>query len=664
MLEIVLGRSPDVRKAALRVVEHRARLREANLSASPEFEVITRFYPLGFYTGLVQSVLGGFWEREERMRQAEAGILSALAEYARVRGWAAEQALQHYLGLLEAEELIPPLEEELKLREARASAARNLLREDALPPAEAAVRQREADDLRLRLVEARGLAVTSRAALNGLMGRPAVAPLTVARREIAADLPEELEPAIAEAHRRRRDIAQAGADAEEAAAAAEVRDFEMPRLDLRAGHGYSARRQRKGDFLEGLSVRSRFWTPVLLVPLEEARDERSRATVRQLQMEMERLQALAAFEVADAHQKLLQAREEARMAETRRGEAEASLRAARAAQRWGGPDTLLPATDLEIRAAEARRIGLARRYGVQRASLKLRYAMGVLPERVPLAGAGAIDRSTRAAVDAALPPDRRMPRALWIRDTDILEPPGNGEFVLDVASARGITAVFLVVSPPLLADRTDDCRRFLAAARLRGIAVQASFDASTDAEPRLDAIVRFHREGPEDARFAGVRLAVDPRAHDDWKAGDPDGATAACQDRLAACRARLRDAGIPLGADIPADLDDLTDGPPTLIERILDLADDVAVTAPGPTADDIRESVRQEVETAARADKGLWLGVSADPARLPPGFGATDWEALAADLERGQPGQHTIRGIAIDDYDAYRRLLLAITTPP
>ena len=49
LLRLVVERCPEIRQAILHVVEERAELRKADLSISPEFELITRLYPVGVF---------------------------------------------------------------------------------------------------------------------------------------------------------------------------------------------------------------------------------------------------------------------------------------------------------------------------------------------------------------------------------------------------------------------------------------------------------------------------------------------------------------------------------------------------------------------------------------------------------------------------------------
>jgi hypothetical protein len=78
LLARVKARNLRLRAAVYKVIEARARLREARVSMSPELSLMTRFYPLGMLAGLTQSVYGGLAERRALISNAESSLLSAL----------------------------------------------------------------------------------------------------------------------------------------------------------------------------------------------------------------------------------------------------------------------------------------------------------------------------------------------------------------------------------------------------------------------------------------------------------------------------------------------------------------------------------------------------------------------------------------------------------
>ncbi|RMF85318.1 MAG: TolC family protein, partial [Nitrospinota bacterium] len=405
IMQIVLGRNPEIRKAIFQIIEARARLREAQVDFGPEFSLLTRFHPLGVFTTLTQSILDGIWGRKARMHQAEESLLASVANYTRVRMAILDSALNSYLQFLEAEELIEVLKAELQVREEQRRVASLRSQHGTLLSPDLLAIEQGLAATQQKLAEARKSLEVARTTLNGLMGRRVDAPLSLQPKRVVVAVPEDVRQAITRARSQRPELQEAQAQLAEAQAGHEIIRTRLPRIELRTTYGASSREGR-GDFFMGSSTGLRFSTPLLIWPLQKARSAREAALVKQLEMEVAAWQTRLAVEAVEAYQKLQEAQKRFVTAVKQSEEAREALRIARAVDRWGKGEERFTLLAAQIKQSEAHQQLIRRDYAIQRASLQLQRVMGTLPERViftsPAPNRQEEDRSPRPHPDRAL----------------------------------------------------------------------------------------------------------------------------------------------------------------------------------------------------------------------------------------------------------------------
>ncbi|MGE3540443.1 MAG: TolC family protein [Candidatus Tectimicrobiota bacterium] len=662
LLRLVLERNPEIRKALWQVVEARGRLREVHLSMSPEFSLLSRFHPLGVFVSLSDMILETLLRRPAAKQQAEAEVLAAVAAYARVRTAVLERALAAYLDCMQAQALAEPLAAEWQSRQEQVRLARLRVQAGSLPQHALLTLEQDVLAVEQKRAEASGQQATALALLNSLLGRPVQEPLPLRRQRVVVEPVASVPAVIQTAQAGRPEIDEAQARA--AAARGRLADVAgvLPRVELRASYGVSTSEGR-GDFLEGVSVGGRLSMPLLFWPLRAARTAREAALVEQLDLEVARLLSVIAVEAVSAHARLTLALAERRTAEKRLEVARETRRAARVVlQRGeGGEPEALPAAEA-LHAAARQRL-LVQDANVQRAALQVQRSLGVLPERVALV-------ETPLAEAPSLPPPGEG-RALWVWRPTFLERPEEMEFFLDFAEARLVSSVFMFTSTGRLLAAPQAFRVFLSLAHQRGLRVHA-----LNGEPGwvlpgeeqglsafLDAVLQYNRVQPLEARFDAVHLDIEPHALPAWKAGHREELAGQYLASVQRSRAQVQAAGLHLVLDVPVGFERLQLAHGSLLQAVLALADQVVLMAYYPRPEQVIAASQAALRYAAEHGKSVWVGISADPADLPAaGLGETAEEGLERLLSRVAEALRTQagwQGLALHDYDRWRRLILA-----
>jgi outer membrane protein TolC len=672
LIRIVQTRNPEIRKAVFQVIEARAQLREANVSFTPEFSLLTRFHPMGFLGALSQSVLGGYWQQQALKHQAEATVLEAVANYAKVRTDVLGRVLTAYFDLLEAQDLIQPLEQELRAREEQAQVAITLAQYGLLLLQDTLHFKRETANLQKRYADTLQRLSTAKATLNSLMGRSPEEPRVFVRKAVlVAEAPAEAHHAVLTARDRRQEVTDARAKVGAARARREFAAHEIPSVDLRAGYGQTVKAGR-GDFVEGLSVGARITTPVLIWPLQRARLDRQDAFIRQLEMEVARLISTVELETITAYEELMAAQVSLRAAQQNVEATDEALRVSRAAQQAGAGGGRIQLLSAHVDHAQALSLAVAGHYAVQRASLKLLLASGALPEKISFAQMPGLVDATRLKA----PNSARPGRALWVWRPTFLGNPSDMSFFVEFAKARRVESIFLFASASHLAEEPAPYRDFLKLTHTRGLTVHALNgeptwifpDHRAGLERFVAAILEFNRKSPPDARFDAVHLDVEPHTLPEWKAGKEQELARRYVELLRLTRESIRREGLLLAVDIPDKFDRIALGLSPLLDAVLDQADQIAVMAYKDQAQRIIEATRSEVEHTERKGKPLWIGISADPAHIRSSSQGrpleTELEDMIAQIQAAFSGRQSLLGVAIHDYDRYRRLILSPTQTP
>lgn len=278
-----------------------------------------------------------------------------------------------------------------------------------------------------------------------------------------------------------------------------------------------------------------------------------------------------------------------------------------------------------------------------------------------------------AGADAARRAPERGQRALWVWRPSFLESEKEMSGLLQFARLRNIRTLFLFTSTRRLENDPEAFRRLLRRAHRRRMTVQALngephwiFPEQRD-EPRafLKAVEEFNRESSRDARFDAIHLDVEPQSLPEWKAETSDRARRKLAelylDFVTWSRRHTREIGIPLALDIPVAFNRIRVESGPLVEALLERADQLAVMAYKDEVSEVLNHAAPALHPAGRMGKKVWVGLSADPADLPrPPAGQLlekEIEKIARQVERSLKAQPSFQGVAIHDYDAYRRAL-------
>ena len=640
LLAEALTRNPEVRQELYRVVEARAKLREANVAFGPEFNLLTRFHPLGLLTSLTQSLIEGAIKRGAAMDREEAGCLTALSDYATTRADVADRTLTAYLDLQEATEIAAALEEERKAWEEQVRVASTLVDEQKLLPAELLAKKAGLARAEQRIAEARSRAAEAKAALNTLMARPATDLLDVTKEAGRGERPDDVRAAIAKAMEGRPERAGAGAEVEGAEAERRLVAAQEPKVELYGSYGWSKQKQ-ESQIGRNWRFGARTSIPLLIIPLQAARDAQEAAVIRQLEVEIERIDAEIALEAVSGFEEVARARAAERASLGIVTAAEEAVRSFQGAARWAESAPPFTLRGMEAQLAEAKADLVVKRIAVERASLRLQRAMGILPEKV------LFERR------AAAPASPWTGRALWVWDV----PPEGDEAALlvDLARARGVTVLFFSTRVAVLSERPAAFRDLIRGCRGAGIEVQAlggdpswaRLDGRAGAERFLDAVLSYQAASAEEERFSAVHLDVEPHTTAEWREGGRAALVDGYLSLLSWAKGRAAEGGLALAIDVPPGWEEVPAEGGTLLSRAIAEVDEVAVMAYRRTARGALDVSGPAVEAAA--GKRAWVGVdaSASEARTEGEF-----ERFLREVEAGGAG------VAIHDLHRYRRLIL------
>lgn len=284
-------------------------------------------------------------------------------------------------------------------------------------------------------------------------------------------------------------------------------------------------------------------------------------------------------------------------------------------------------------------------------------------------------------------------RGMWVYKTgDIAASQEECDRLFAFCAKRGITDLFWQVhfSKPdentRVLDAAERTRPFLQQAHAHSLRVHALFGDPSHALrgkhgvvlASADAVLAFNRSAPEDARFDGIHLDIEPHGLTRWKkaelAGKCDLLTQFVEVNHAVAR-RLRgaDAKLILGVDIVFWLDKTNPDSSTVYpvtfegvtkdaaKHLLDVVDHVAIMSYRDTAEGRNGIISLVARTIASADASkskVFVGVKmADIGPKTEGFfGQTETQMMKAvepidETYRSHPGY---AGLAFFMYEAFK----------
>ena len=260
-------------------------------------------------------------------------------------------------------------------------------------------------------------------------------------------------------------------------------------------------------------------------------------------------------------------------------------------------------------------------------------------------------------------------RAIWIWETAFLEDARQVDEVLSFARRQGAHTLFLYAPVWRLEQQPETIRCFLAEAHQKQFTVHALqgeprwiYDSHrARAEEFLEALERFQQDRPAHLRFDAIHFDVEPQSLSEWRAESIPELSRFYLDFLRWSRSRARQLGLPLAVDVPPWYRNLENDSGTLLDAVLEIADEVALMAYVDESWRIVLDSLPAISRAERSGKGVWIGLSADPLhlpRLPAGRSLRrELEKMRGRVEKAFPQQHSFRGVAIHDLVLYQRLL-------
>lgn len=317
---------------------------------------------------------------------------------------------------------------------------------------------------------------------------------------------------------------------------------------------------------------------------------------------------------------------------------------------------------------------------------------------IPLAPAGSARMENESA---ALVSDTRMDRAMWVwRTREYLQDPTAYAELLDFSASEGITDIFLQIVTDSLSDGTyrlsspDTLSTYVRQAGQRGIRLHAldgapNFalqDRHQSVLARVQAVLDYNENADPSARFAAIRMDVEPHALDEWRVGGDSQQAVMSQflsmNRKIINRIRSTAPSLPYGVDIPFWLDGLDeDGNPrfeiefegkqaNLAIHLIRMVDNIGIMAyrnraTGPNS--IFSLSLNELEAAdCQGDTEVFIGVETkfpDGAGIPESitFGhltRSDMDAALTKVEAAAAAHPSFRGIAIHFYAPFRELTI------
>ena len=244
-------------------------------------------------------------------------------------------------------------------------------------------------------------------------------------------------------------------------------------------------------------------------------------------------------------------------------------------------------------------------------------------------GEGSLEISSACAVapetpGPAPPPSAAVAPALrpacWIWDTQdrLARPDRSWETFL---LRQGIGTVFVQIPRQL----DDDLGHLVCELRTQGLQVHALFGDRHDvlAEgrraslARLDELLRWQDTRPEQERFQGLHVDVEPYLLGGFAGARRQHLLTLYLYLMEEIEARAHQAGIPAGFDIPCWYDqgpalELAGVSQLAHQHILERADAVALMSYRTSAEGVLQCSQSEREWAARLHKPLWLGLETE----------------------------------------------------
>ncbi|MGQ0659220.1 MAG: TolC family protein [Chromatiales bacterium] len=668
ILHLVKTQNPQVRRTIFQVIEARARLREANVSISPELVLLARIYPLGFFTSLTQSLYGGLVERRARMSEAEQMIVDAVADYAHTRNEVLARALNAYIDARRTHAAQHHFGEWERIQSERVRVAQVQSDFAKTLPDEPLEQYADLSEFRQRTLRADKELILAKVTLNGLMGRAMGAPLDLAPVEFEADLPTDVYRMVELARGQRYDFRQTAARVAQARAHREVVRASTPDLDLRASYGLRDR-DTTDTFQRGGSLAAILRLPLLIGPLKHAQLDREEAIIGQLEMDHASLSARMSEEVVKAHGAYELARGRQRVALGNAFAQLESLRIAQARDRWVGDVDLLRLEGERLRWEQAHEEITAADYDLQHALVDLYRAMGRDLEELAARSVRASDR--RPVTDRL----STRGRALWVWRPEFLYSQVERAFFFDFAAARRIHTVFLY-SPGLLDHRSQVLREFLRDAHARGIEVHALHgepdwfldDKQGRVAAFISAVKKFNDRAGEGERFDALHLDVEPHTLAAWAKADPGPARQHLLEQYVSfVKAVAGELGgrLALVVDLPVRYSGVDDGAQAVLKEILPHVEGVALMAYRSGSARVVAAADPLLRQAQTAGVGVrfWVGVSADPTHLCGPMVDGDFEAMMREVDEGLAKYDVLQGVAVHEYDRYRKLVTDSAPP-
>jgi len=659
----VTGASPALRAAVFKVIEARARLREANVSVGPELAVTTRFYPLGILARMTQSLYGGWWERRARMHRAEAEILEALAEYGIARETVAGDAYTAAVDGLEAQAMLGALAaERAGLEQQHRLVNRLVARGHRVAAEEIRIREQLGEVAHAEQAARQQLAVAT-ARLNGLMDAPLDAPVDFDAGALLWAGPASVEAALEQALRNRYEMQRADGAVDAARARRDLYASTFADVDLFASYGGSEERTESA-FRKGFSLGAVTRVPLLVASLRAARHEADSALIRQLELREHEVRNEIGIEVVDAFHEWHKRRADYLRQEVAVAAAGEERRIANARQVMDVSDDPLAALRADLELVRARRALRALEFATQRSLVRLASAMGVTR------GAAGGTHGRRIATGGA-GGGAAGARALWVWRTPFLgDAAASAGFLQQLAEER-IATLFMRVTPELLEARRAAVEAFLAAAATRGVTVQAlGGEPDWIVARRHPAAVRFARAVaaynavvPPRARFSALHLDVEPHALGRW-ARAPDRAQLLFDYIVLLDAVREVGAGLPLVVDLPVWFAGFRIEGIPFVRAVSARVDGVAIMAYARDAPRIRRDVQAFSDRFGERHPRLWIGVSAEREHLCAPALAQTLERMLAEVEHDHLQASAFSGVAIHDYDRLRALGSASAAEP
>ncbi|MCI0356326.1 MAG: hypothetical protein L0099_14990 [Acidobacteria bacterium] len=262
----------------------------------------------------------------------------------------------------------------------------------------------------------------------------------------------------------------------------------------------------------------------------------------------------------------------------------------------------------------------------------------------------------------------RRDRAIWIWETAFLEDPRGVDEVLRFARKQGARTLFLYAPVWRLEQKPDAFRCFLAEAHRRRFTVHALqgepgwiySSQRAGAEEFVASLARFQQDQPAQVRFDALHFDVEPQSLTEWNTESIPELSRHYLDFLRWSRMQARKLDLPLAVDAPPWYRFLPADSGTLLDAVLELADEVALMAYMDESWRIVIDSLPAVNRAEASGKGVWIGMSADPAHLPRRPRGRplrkELERMRGRVEKAFPQQRSFRGVAIHDYVLYQRL--------